>query len=140
VNATDERVGLVPCACGRSSCDKLVDPSGGREYFDERHKQAAYRRRLKEEATAQGVPAAVSFATLNTPTDTRRHNGDAQTARGPVQRRRSGRQVSYSKAVRLLAAQLLLWDAAKTKDKALDLADTIMRDALPERQRKDVAS
>ncbi len=132
MSATTERVRLVPCGCGR--CKLLIDPRGGRKYAPG-HKQGAYRERLKRAAAARGVPAAVSFATLNATNDPQTRNGDAPARPQTPRRRHSGRTISYRKAVNVLAAQLYLWDAAKTKAQAIELAETILREALPARQR-----
>jgi hypothetical protein len=136
VSVAAERVRLVACECGR--CKLLIDPRGGRKYAPG-HKQGAYRERLKRAAAAQGVPAAVSFATLNATNDPQTRNGDALTRPQAARKRHSGRTISYRKAVNVLAAQLYLWDASKTRAQAVELAETILRDALPARQRRETS-
>lgn len=81
------------CGC---PCRREFDPSHDRQrYIDARHRQAAYRDRVKTTARANGVPDHLN---LQTARGTRLRNGDAQTRRAPSMR------LSYYKTRDAIAA------------------------------------
>lgn len=114
------RDGYCGCGCG----DAVLD---GRTYLSATHRQRAYRRRVREEMVRVGLPASPSLRAARVSRPTGSRNGDAQTARNGSQRRRSGLQVSYFKAVEVLTAEV---GASRLQ---IELA---LEQALPARQRQ----
>lgn len=64
------------CGCG---CGSPLEGSAKRRYLDG-HRQRAYRRRLRDEAEARGLPPSMSLETLKATSAPRTRNGDGQRA------------------------------------------------------------
>jgi hypothetical protein len=72
-----------PRLCGCSCGERLDDGRSAKaKYVNERHRQRAYRRRVKEEARRRGVEPSLTLETLRATDRAGVRNGDAQTARG----------------------------------------------------------
>jgi hypothetical protein len=95
------------------------------------HRQRAYRKRLEQEAKAQGVSARLSKRTLQWSAGTHDRNGDAPTGRNGAQTRRGGLQASYWRALTNLTAL----PAAERGDEEIERA---LRAALSNRQRAEL--
>lgn len=92
-HARDARV--CACECGQP----LTGRRGNTRYVDERHRQRAYRNRLKREAEAKGLSPNLSLRTVRATRATRKRNGDARRRTRAPERR-----LSYRKACDTLAA------------------------------------
>lgn len=115
------------CACG---CGQpLTGRRANVKYVKRSHGQRAYRQRVERAATASGLPARLSLTTVQTPSGTTNRNGDGRRAVSG----RSGRQISYRKAVNEMARVLV---AYKVDPYVAGLvAESTMTYCLPERQR-----
>ena len=118
------------CACG---CGDPLDGRSARAlYVSRTHAQRAYRRRLIEDLRAAGLPTSVSRAQLGSSVPVTGGNGGAQTPR----RSRSGAQVSYRKAVEVVAQALSKYSyLGGPMDGFIMDAENVLREALPEKQR-----
>lgn len=83
----------VECGCG---CGERFPAGGGRRYVNERHRQRAYRRRVKAAAEARGLPGSLSLQSVEATGRAGRRNGDAEKGgERPIRRPRPGVTVYF---------------------------------------------
>lgn len=100
----DERVALGRCVCGCGG--RLEHRARGRRAIDERHKDRAYRERLKAAAADRGEAVRQTLHTLQATVPTGKRRTDASARRrGPQTRPRPGVTV-YLKRPELLGATI----------------------------------
>jgi hypothetical protein len=124
---------LCACGCGTS----LAGRRDGTLYVDHAHAQRAYRRRLRAALAGAGLPTSLSLRMTDGANGTPTHHGDSRTRSCEAREARSGLQLSYPKAVRVLADAIA--PTTPTDADALLRADLILRQALPARQRAKLA-
>jgi hypothetical protein len=114
------------CRCG---CGERVE--GMMEYWPA-HRQRAYRRRVKAEMERAGLPASPSLRAAGVTRGTTARNGDGENVGNGALRSRSGLQVSYRKAVEVLAEHFI----SRGEVYPYVLARNIVKSTLSPRQRQ----
>ena len=124
--------GRRSCGCGCG--EQLVGRSENTLYVNERHRQRAYRRRLKEAAEAAKLPSSLSFKSIESAQDTQRRNGDGHTQR--PKRRRTPRPgvTCYFPTVEAAEAARRAIDAAHRDLAHLDQAQDALEAAVARRR------
>lgn len=115
---------LCGCGCGAS----LLGRRANVRYADDRHRQRAYRGRLRAALAEAGLPVRLNLSATAT---TRNRRGDGRSSSGRVLRRRQPRpdlRISYRRAVVAIAALLEEWYDPPL---ALRVAEANLRPLLP---------
>lgn len=126
-----------PRTCG---CDCGQPLDGRREnarYVNDRHRQRAYRNRLKSEAEAKGLSSNLSLRTVRATRATPERNGDGRRRAGRA-KRPSDIRSSYDRNIQAVTRVLTGPPLHIAPGLAARLATRAARDALSERQRAAV--
>jgi hypothetical protein len=116
------------CAC---NCGAPIDPRAGRRYVDQRHRQRAYRDRVRAAMQARGLPAALSLRAAQTGDPSTLRSGDAPRRRGARQARRltPGQvRLSYPKTLDVLITEFKRVNMNDPERRARQVLDPLLTD------------
>lgn len=122
--------------CALPSCqESIAHRSASTRYCSERHRQTAYRARVKAAATAAGLPPNLSLSSVQQSTPTNHRNGDAQKPRKGT-KRRSGKsiRISYRKALDALEDNYISLGVDAPRHRAM----AVLRPLLTDRHRQEL--
>lgn len=126
------------CQCGGkdgTGCTETVGPGERRRYKDEKHRDRAYRNRIRARAEAAGLPPRLTVAALSATRSTRIASADAPRPRNRPAARREGVTV-YLPSVEIAVAVQEALRGPVDPSRELEFADRAVTAAIDRRQKR----